>query len=298
MRTTIPKPTDRDEWLAARAPYIGASEAAALVGEHRFLSAGELAVMKLGGSPKDETSAMRRGRFLESAIADWWEDEFGLALLEPDVLYVYDNTFVSTLDRLVIGAPVAVEIKTTNRFITEPERSWYWQCQIQCLCGDLDHVELVVFDQNQELKTFVIEPDAEDQALVLEAATKFLASIRRGELPPDIDLDYRAASALHPTVAAEAVDLDDAVARWCRVLGSLQSRIKDLESDADQVKGMIAHQLGDAAEGRHQGRTIVTWRSTTRTSIDAKRLRAMLPEIAAEYATSTTYRTLRLKERK
>ena len=56
---------------------------------------------------------------------------------------------------------------------------------------------------------------------------------------------------------------------------------------------MIAHRLGDAAEGRHDGRVIVTWRAVTRSSIDAKRLRAEHPEIAKECTTTTTYRQLR-----
>lgn len=294
MRTTIPKPADRDEWLAARAPYIGASEAAALVSEHPFLSAAELAVQKLRGTTQDETTAMRRGRYLEAAIAQWWSDENALALVEPDVLYIFGDIFVSTLDRRVVGAPVAVEIKTTNRFVSEPEPYWRWQCLVQCLCGDLDHVELVVLDQSMDLKTFVIEPDAEDQALILEAAEKFLHHIRAGEVPPDLELDYRAASALHPKPTVAQVELDEEAMRWVRALRSLQQRVKSLQADEDQLKGLIAHRLGDAAEGHHDGKRVCTWRSVTRHNIDGKKLRATHPDIAAECMTETTYRQLRL----
>jgi predicted phage-related endonuclease len=267
------------------------------VGEHPYLDAGELAVEKLTGtSTRHDTGSMRRGRHLEAAVATWWEEEHGLALIEPEVLYLYDDTLIATLDRLVVGTRVAVEIKTTNRFTAHPARSWYWQAQAQVLCADLEAVELVVLDPTMELKCFTIEPDAEDQALLLEAATKFLHAIRAGELPPEIELSYRAASTLHHDVERDAIELDDEAACWCRSLGALQARIHELQADEDKLKGMIGHRLGEAAEGRHEGRTLVTWRSTTRGGIDAKRLRAEHPDLAREYATTTTYRTLRLKE--
>lgn len=297
MRIEIPKPADRDEWLKVRAPYVGASEAAALVGEHPFLTLAELAVEKLrGGSIREDTSAMRRGRHLEHAVAAWWEEEHGIALVEPDVLYVYDDTLIATLDRRVVGANIGVEIKTSNRFVGEIARSWYWQAQAQCLCADLDQVHVVVLDPGMDLKLFEVDPDAEDQALLLEAATKFLHHVRAGELPPDVELGYRAAAALHPDVTTTAVDLDAEAFGWCRALHALQSRIRDLQTDEDRLKGMIAHRLGDAAEGHHDGALVCTWRTIARTSIDAKRLRAEHPEIAKECTTSSTYRQLRLKE--
>ena len=285
MRTTIPKPADRDEWLAARAPYIGASEAAALVGEHPFLTHAELAVEKLSGSPGTRPTAMRRGRHLEHAVARWWEEEHGIALLEPDELYVYDDALIATLDRLVVGAPVAIEIKTTNRYIDELERSWYWQAQVQALCADLEHVEIVVLDPTMELKRFFVEPDDEDQALVLEAAEKFLHHVRAGELPPDVELTYRAAAALHPEPVVQSTELDDEALRWCRSLASLQERIKSLQADEDQLKGMIAHRLGDAAEGHHDGPLVCTWRRITRTTSTPSDSGPSTPSIAKECTT-------------
>ena len=297
MRTTIPKPPDRDEWLAVRAPYIGASECAALVGEHPFLTLAELAVEKLtGASTRSDTSSMRRGRHLEAAVASWWEEEHGIALVEPAELYVYDDVLIATLDRLVVGTNIAVEIKTTNRFVHDLERSWYWQAQTQMLAACLDQVHVVVLDPSMELKLFEIEPDAEDQALLVEAAKKFLHHVRAGELPPDVELTYRAASTLHQEVRQDVVELDDEVLRWCESLATLQSRVTELHIDEDALKGMIAHRLGDAAEGTHNGRTIVSWRSTTRHNVDIKRLRADHPTMAKEYSTATTFRTLRLKE--
>src|SRR5690349_5812461 len=92
IRRTIPKPSDRAAWLDARAPFIGASEVSALLGRHPFVRASRLALEKNNGASRPETPAMRRGRYLEAAVANMWSDDHGLALVEPDVLYLYDDT--------------------------------------------------------------------------------------------------------------------------------------------------------------------------------------------------------------
>lgn len=295
LRETIPRPSERDDWLALRRPYIGASEAAALVDEHPFLTSGELAVEKMMGATRVENRAMRRGTFLEAAVAEWWAADNNLVLTEPTDLYVYGDTLIATLDRRIGLRDEAVEIKTASYRVTEPARYWYWQVQVQMLCARLDRVHIVVLDPSMDLQTFTVEPCPEDQARIFEAAKEFLAHTSEGRLPPDVDLDYRAASTLFPAPTIESVDLNDETARWCRVLASLQSRLRRLQDDENRLKAMIARRLGEAAEGRYQGDTIVTWRQTTRTDVDGKRLRAEHPDLAKEFARSTSYRQLRLK---
>jgi hypothetical protein len=62
---------DRLQWLAARRDYCGASEIAALIGLHPWLSPFELWARKTGRLPEaEETPAMRRGRLLEPVAID------------------------------------------------------------------------------------------------------------------------------------------------------------------------------------------------------------------------------------
>jgi predicted phage-related endonuclease len=81
---------------------------------------------------------------------------------------------------------------------------------------------------------------------------------------------------------------------WCHELGAVQQQIKALEADENRLKGLIANQLGEAAEGHHEGRRLVTWRGTTRTTVDVRRLRAERPDVAKEYHQTSTHRALRL----
>ena len=128
--STINRPPDRDEWLTARRPYFNASAAAALFHEHPFLTLAEVVRAKLEPNLLGvENAAMRRGRHLEQAIAGWWSEEHGIALYEPEVMYVA-GPLLATLDRRIVGNDTeAVEIKTTAKHVSGPERYWWWQVQ-------------------------------------------------------------------------------------------------------------------------------------------------------------------------
>lgn len=59
-------PATRDDWMALRRNNVGASEVAALLGAHDYLTAYELWARKSGFlTQEEETPAMRRGRLLE-----------------------------------------------------------------------------------------------------------------------------------------------------------------------------------------------------------------------------------------
>ena len=81
--TTIPRPTDRDAWLAARRPWFNASAAATLVRRAPVPHAHRRRAGQARPRPPSryENAAMRRGTYLEPAIAEWWSDEHGIAAL-------------------------------------------------------------------------------------------------------------------------------------------------------------------------------------------------------------------------
>jgi YqaJ-like viral recombinase domain len=69
-------PSSREEWLALRKSTIGASEVAALLGVHPWLTPYQLWARKSGLIPEaEETPAMRRGRILEAVAIDFLREE-------------------------------------------------------------------------------------------------------------------------------------------------------------------------------------------------------------------------------
>jgi predicted phage-related endonuclease len=298
IRRTIPKPSDRDEWLAARAPFVGASEVSALVGRHPFLSAGRYAAGKVDGNQSPETPAMRRGRYFEAAIASLWSDEHGLALVEPEVLYVCDDTLVATLDRIVVGTETILEIKSVRYPPDALYEHWIDQAQVQLLTSGYERVLFAVFaTMTDELIEFEVLPDPRLQHELFEAAAKFLAALVAGDPTAGYLPEYDEVRERHPRPTVDRTELDDEALSWCTSLRLLQRRIQGLEVDEDRLKAMIGQRIGAGAEGWHGDKLVATFRTTTRTGVDTKRLRAEQPDTFAAYRTETSYRTLRLVER-
>lgn len=69
---------------------------------------------------------------------------------------------------------------------------------------------------------------------------------------------------------------------------SLNDAIKDLEERRDLLKKTIIEALAGDETGSINGATAVTYKITTSTTVDIKKLRAMLPDVAQEYSLTRT----------
>lgn len=294
--TTVPRPADRADWLTLRGRWWNASDAAALLHRHPFVHLAEAVGRKLGQTPPEpENEAMRRGRHLEAAVASWWEERHGIALLEPEVLYVCDDVLAATLDRLPVGNDdTVVEIKTIGHVVDEPERYWLDQLQVQLLCSGRTGGLLLWLDPSMTLKEAEVLADVELQAELLERATKVMDAVRRGEWPPDVTPPYRMVAAEHPRHTSATVDLDDLQAHACEELAAVRAQRRHLDDTEEELKALIAAALGDAGIGLHDGRQVVTWRSQTRRTVDVTALRSAEPEVAERYTVATSARIMRV----
>jgi putative phage-type endonuclease len=285
----IERPAAEADWLELRRPFFNASAAAALFHEHPFLTLADVVRSKLDPSSVIlENAAMRRGRHLEAAVADWWADDHGVAIYEPDVLYSA-WPLMATLDRRIVGNDTdAVEIKTTAKHINAPERYWWWQCQAQMHCAELERVHLAVLDASMNLATYVVERDDDAIGRLVDAALDVMNPVvRYGEWPACVAHDPP------PRHADRIVELDaDGVAEleaWLVV----RAQIADLEAVEEAHKRRLTEVLGDAQAATVDGRQVLTYRSHTRSSIDLTRLRVEHAELAAELSSEQVVRVLR-----
>ena len=294
MTRTIPKPADRDEWLTARHPYIGGSDAATLLDANPYNTPTGLAIEKMRPTPQPipDNTAMRRGRHLEAAVAGWYAENVGRELYEPDVLYIdRDGDIAVTLDRRYRDDPTtAVEIKTSAKPLAEPPIQYVWQCQAQAAAADLAAVDLVAFDSSFQLTTWRINRDDDMIGQLREHARAFLEPIRRGEWPAHIPTTEQKAE----RPSGLTIALDDNTATLVEDLDVLREQIRTLKTDEDLTRRAIIRRLGDATVGEHEGRVIVRNAWTSRRHIDAARLRADHPDIAAQYEKASSYPTLRV----
>ena len=75
----------------------------------------------------------------------------------------------------------------------------------------------------------------------------------------------------------------------CRELRQLQALIDEAQAEAEAIKDQLKAHMGDTEELR-AGEYNVTWKPVTSSRLDAKALKAALPEVAAHFTKTTTVR--------
>ena len=196
------------------------------------------------------------------ALRVWWAHVNEVEVREADDLYVCNEVLVATLDRVIVDAPVIVEVKTTSQRVHDVERYWWWQAQAQLACTGYEHVEFAVLDASMTLQGFTVMPDTNAMRDIVDAAGMFLERLADGvefidakPTPPDArELDANGRRLIHAwrILAAHADEIDGAIKRY---------------------KGMLDHALGDADSGTINGTEVV--RRMYRTTRERDRHRAL-----------------------
>jgi predicted phage-related endonuclease len=316
MRSIVRKPEHgSNEWLWLRhrtedkRAVVSASEAAAVHGEHRFISKFGLAQQKMAEfPPESETNrSMERGNRLEPVLLSWLGDEIGVSLCEPTNMFRFDEgdcAMIATLDgvdhysKLVDTPEVVAEIKTWNREWTgELPRYWYWQGVQQAICAGVDEIVWGVFDSTLDLHVHRQKVEEYEKILHIEAVTDFLWFVKMGDIPKDWPAAYDEVQKAFPSASSSTVDLSNIRDMMGRLRMVTADR-KLLEKEEDELKAAIGLVLGPNDTGVLDGDTVVTWKQQSRTSFDGKKFSADHPDLYEKYQTSSTFRVMRLKGEK
>lgn len=304
---TVPKPPHGSpEWLAVRwrdesgLARISASNAAAVHGEHPYLSPAQLAVELLKEEPpqpQQENRAMQRGNTLESPIRDWAAQLLGFPLTTPCIMYAYEEDgvrLIATIDA-VSEAGGVYEIKTKRgRWNGELPRMWYWQGVQQAICTGKDSVTWVVFDSDLDIQFHEQKVTSDEKRMHIEACRQYLASIDMGIIPDGISLSYEDLTNLHPKGNNVKVEIGDQAKTLLREYSTHQAVIEQAEAKVSEIKARLCELLGDAEYGTIDNEVVATWKTATRTSFDSKKFEAEHPALAAKYKKQSTYRTFRV----
>lgn len=308
----IPKPTHGSpEWLAVRwrdeegRARISASVAAAVHNEHPYTSAGALALELLAEQPpqpKEMNDAMLRGNSLESGIREWAASIKGTPLFEPDNMYTYNDDgvrLIATLDAEDIEGRVH-EIKTSRRKWTGVlPRHWYWQGVQQAICANVSEITWVIMDSSLQIffHTQVVTSDEKGQHI--QACRNFLAQIDMGMVPDGAAFDYETVQNAHPEAEpGTKVELDEEHAELLRQYATLKSAVEEMTDAMDGTKAKICKFMGDAELATIDGQVVCRWKTSTRSSLDSKKLEADHPTLAARYKKQSQYRTFTVTKEK
>ena len=319
--TFIKPPHGSMEWLKARHrdeegnPRISASEAAAVHGEHRFISKYGLAVAKMADEPvvTETNRAMERGNRLEATLLEWLGDEIGVELIEPSVMYTIENSgspMVATLDGVdkesylkgfgsAFDLPkVVAEIKTYNReWDGVLPRYWYWQGVHQAICANVDEIVWGIFDSTLDLHVHRQPVTMEEKLLHIGAVTEFVWWIKLGSIPAEWPATYDEVSAAYVDSSSETADLTEYAEVFSR-LNEVQQQKKLLGVEEDELKATIGLLLKDNQYGVVNGKQVVSWKPQSKTSFDSKLLASEKPELFKQYQKTSQYRVMRFKGEK
>ena len=98
---------DREEWLAKRRGFLGASDVAAVLGVSPWAGPLDVYLDKIHAVEMQESRAMRRGHAMEPVIADWYAEETGREIQNLGATCFQIHPHIpflgATLDRLIVG---------------------------------------------------------------------------------------------------------------------------------------------------------------------------------------------------
>jgi predicted phage-related endonuclease len=138
-----------------------------------------------------------------------------------------------------------------------------------------------------------VERDDDALAAIVDAARPFMEAVRRKEMPAAVELTYYHQVALHPTSTEDTVELDERAQALVVRLDTARAIVRNCSAEEERVRAELAGILGDTGTGTIEGRTVVTWRTQQRSSLDAAAVRRQHPEIAERFTTTTSYRVMR-----
>jgi hypothetical protein len=308
MRTQIPKPTHGSAaWLDVRwsndngEKRVAASTAAAIHGQHPYMSMTDLAVELLADTapePKEPNGAMLRGTTLEAPIREWAAKLLGHSLTEPDTLYCYDEPgvrLIATIDSMSADGRV-FEQKTSNKIWRgELPDYWYWQGVQQAICTGVSEIVWVVFDSTLDLHFHVQPVTSDEQQIHIEAVRRFLACIDMGMMPDDAVLEYKHVNTMFPkSEPSKEKELGMHALETLERYMFAKKQKEEAETAEDLAKAELCNLLGDAEYGLMQDELVCTWKSASRESFDTKAFKAAHPALFDKFKKVSQYRTFRV----
>jgi len=294
---------DRNQWLDVRKGGIGSSDAAAAVGLNPYKSQLELWLEKTGRDehlpkldPNDETTPVYWGTLLEPIVAAHYTRRTGRRVRRVNAVLQHPQFpwMLANIDREVIGAPDVqiLECKTAG---LNGARLWkdgvpeYVQLQVmhQLAVTGKQAADVAVLICGQELNIHRIERDETQIGQLIELEQRFWQMVQT-DTAPAADGSESAATALKalwPRDSGAMLDLrgDLDMSGAFSDLVAVRELLARTEAQEAQLRQRIQQRLGEASTARFDAGEVRWKRSKDGTTLDADRLIADHPELAAAY---------------
>lgn len=299
-----------EQWLALRRHSIGASDAAAVVGENPWKTPYALWAEKVGAiEPEDlsDNDAVQLGLRLEDWVAREFSERTSLRVHRDNCIRVHPRfAFITTnLDRRVVGEPAVLECKIAganaamgdewgDEWTDQIPRRYIVQLQHQMLATDFQRAYLAVLLASTQFRVYKVDVDPAITEMLVAAHQEFWRYVETGTPPPITTMED--AKRAYPLSDGDAAEATEEVVAACERLRELKSRIDDLDASAESLQAMVCAFMGDAAELRYRAKKLATWKTQDDTRLDTSALKDAHPEVYAQFARTTQRRVFRLSK--
>jgi predicted phage-related endonuclease len=274
---------DRAEWLAWRRQDITASVVGALFNVHPYCTALRLYCEKRGTEfPEKDSSVLKRGRWLEPAVAkavselkpEWVLDAPGVYLRDAELRLGATPDFYIYTDPRGLGV---LQCKTCAPSVYE--REWlagteipFWivlQTLTECLLSQATFgavAVMLVDPHNIDCKILEVPRHPAAEAKIIEHVNDFWTAVEQGNEPePDFGRDNAAIRALTARgTHGKTLDLagNNELPDMLERRASFMANIKFAEKCCEEIENEIRHMLGDAESANGLDGWRITYKQT------------------------------------
>lgn len=300
------KDMPKEEWLKHRQAGIGGSDASCIAGLNPWKSAIQLYMDKKEENPQEQKSLrMELGNRLEGLVAELFTEATGLKVRNVNGILKNDKYpfAFANIDRAIVGEKAFLECKTTNSYaLKEWEEGVPAHYEIQCLhymaITGATHCYIAALIGNSDFIWHKIERDQETIDYLMQIEKDFWENnIEKDVVPmPDgSDAYSEYLKKKYDKSNGQVIELhllENGVNKLNRY-DEIVADIKVLESEKKLIEQEIQLHM-EEFEVAKIGDRKVTWKSSSRNTIDSKKLKAEMPDIAQQYMKTSTSRTFRV----
>ena len=297
-----------EDWLAHRRLGIGGSDASIVCGINKYKSPVELWLDKTGQLPYQEAGeAAYWGTQLESLVRNEFSRRTGITVTEThELLQSEEHPFMlANLDgvcEVPDYGPCIFEAKTASAFKAgEWDNSipdgYYLQIQHYMAVTGYKAAYIAVLIGGNTFKWRCIERDDELISMLIQLEEDFWQHVQDGTPPPldgsDAAKDFLAAR-FPDSKPSSHITLPDSAADLLAQYDDACEQLEAVTEQKQRAENLLKEMMGDNEVGT-AGDRIVTWKSTSRESLDSKTLKAEHPALYKKYANKTSYRRFTVK---
>ncbi len=298
------------EQVLERRNYIGASDAAAVLGLSRWSTQLEVWAIKTGRFIPEDISdkpSVKMGHKLEQTVAELFMEATGKKVHRVnETIYHKEYPFLAcNLDRRVVGERAILQCKTCSAYKArewdgeEIPQEYIIQEYHELACSDYDYAYIAVLIGGQDFRWKMI---TKDEAMIKDIVRKEVAFWNNFVITNVMPMQIQAADSdvlysLFPVADPNAdIILGDEANALVERIDASSAELKALENDIEKYKNELKAILGDA-EKAQTDQYKISWKNQDTKRLDTERLKTEQPEQYMAYLKVSKSRVFRYSKK-